>query len=387
MIIQREMVDSILKVMNQFPVITITGPRQSGKTTLVQSIFSDFEYFSMEDPDIREFALTDPRRFLNKSKSPIILDEIQRAPELLSYIQGMVDKQPQSTHFILTGSHQFKLMDNINQSLAGRTIIFKLLPFSLPELNQLSPELELDTLLIQGLYPGVHDRKLNATLAYKNYFETYVQKDLRELIQIKDLRLFTKFVKLCAGRIGQLFSANSLSNEVGVSVPTIQSWISILEASYIIMLLEPYYENIGKRLIKSPKLYFYDVGFAAYLLGIETETQMERDPLRGNLYENLVLMELVKKRYNKGLDHNLYFYRDSNQNEVDIVYQSSRILIPFEIKSSETFSKHFLKGLKYFQNLFPKRVNNGYLVYSGNIEKVLNDFKIIHYKNVSKMIE
>ncbi|ETR70846.1 MAG: ATPase AAA [Candidatus Magnetoglobus multicellularis str. Araruama] len=387
MIIQREMNDSILSTVDQFPVITITGPRQSGKTTLVKSLFSDYEYYSMEDPDIREFALTDPRRFLNQKNSAIILDEVQRTPELLSYIQGIVDRKPLSTRYIITGSHQFELIHQISQSLAGRTIIFKLLPFTISELKQFVPEQSLDKFLLQGFYPGVHDRRLNATLAYKNYFETYIQKDLRELIQIKNLRLFNKFVKLCAGRIGQIFSANSLSNEVGVSVPTIQSWISILEASYIVFFLEPYYANIGKRLIKSPKIYFYDVGLASYLLGIETEIQMERDPLRGNLFENLVLMELVKKRLNKGLNHNLYFYRDSNKNEVDIVYQSSGQLIPFEIKSSETFSKHFFKGLKYFQNLFPERVKKAYLVYTGNFEKEMNNFELIHFTKISQMID
>jgi len=387
MIVQREMNFAIMNLAKQYPVITITGPRQSGKTTLVKSLFSNYNYYSLEDPDIRELALTDPRAFLKKNNPGLILDEIQRAPDLLSYIQGIVDKNPKPGIFILTGSHQFELMNSINQSLSGRTVVFKLLPFSLSELRELTKSQTVEKSILQGFYPGVHHRKLDFTIAYKNYFETYIQRDLREMINIKDLRLFNKFVRLCAGRIGQIFSASSLSNEVGVSAPTINSWISILEASYIILLLEPYYENIGKRIIKSPKLYFYDVGLASYLLGIETEIQMERDPLKGNLFENLVLMELVKKRFNKGLEHNLYFYRDSNKNEVDIIYKSGRRLIPFEIKSSETFSKSFLKGLNYINKLFPDKIEKGYVVYAGIIEHELGEFELINYEKANETID
>ncbi len=384
--ITREINQAVHKLTKQFPVITITGPRQSGKTTLAKTLFPEYEYFSMEDPDTRELAATDPRGLLAGIKDGVVFDEIQRAPDLLSYIQGIVDSGNKKGRIILTGSHQFELMEGINQSLAGRTAILKLLPFTITELSRMKKKQNTDQLLLQGFYPGVHDNKQDPGIAYKNYFETYIERDLRQMISIKDLRLFRKFVKLCAGRIGQVFSANSLANDVGVSVPTVQSWLSILEASFIVLLLEPFYKNIGKRLIKSPKLYFYDTGLASYLLGIETETQMQRDPLRGSLFENMVIMELVKKRYNQGLDHNLNFFRDSNGNEVDLLYRSGNSYIPVEIKAAETFNREFLKGIDYFQKILPDETAHGYIVYAGQTEKRTGDFFLMNYKNAGSII-
>lgn len=369
----------------KYPVITITGPRQSGKTTLAKTMFSRFQYFSLEDPDIRELALTDPRKFLNKRKNGVILDEIQRAPELLSYIQTIVDSEKNNGRFILTGSHQFELIDSINQSLAGRTVIFKLMPFTIDELRKLRKNQLLNECLLQGFYPGIHDKKIEPLIAYKNYFETYIERDLRQIINIKDLRLFRKFVKLCAGRIGQIVSASGLASDTGVSVPTINSWLSTLEASYIIMLLEPFYENIGKRLIKSPKLYFTDTGLASYLLGIETENQMERDPLKGSLFENLVFMEIVKYRFNRGVDHNCFFYRDSNGNEVDILYRKEGMFIPIEVKSADTYTKSFLNGLNYFNKVYPEKSGNGFVIYSGKLEKSMEHFTLINYEHINKI--
>ena len=277
-------------------------------------------------------------------------------------------------------------MNSINQSLAGRTALLKLLPFSLTELGGIKKEHITDEYILQGFYPGLHDRKIECSTFYKNYFETYIERDLRQLINIKDLRLFRKFVKLCAGRIGQIFSANSIANDVGVSVPTINSWLSILEASYIVFLLEPYHASIGKRLIKSPKLYFYDTGLASWLMGIETLVQMERDPLRGSLFENMVIMEMIKARYNSGKDHNLYFYRDSNGNEVDALLISGSIIVPVEIKSASTFNSEFLKGINYIHRILPDSTGPGYIVYSGEAEQTGEFFSLINFRNCSKIV-
>jgi len=385
--VTREITSVVHRLTKQFPIITITGPRQSGKTTLARAIFPEYDYYSMEDPDIRELATTDPRGLLAGIKDGVVFDEIQRTPGLLSYIQGIVDSGGGKGRIILTGSHQFELMEGINQSLAGRTAILRLLPFTIAELRRIKKKQNTDQFLIHGFYPGVHDKKQEPNIAYKNYFETYIERDLRQMITIKDLRLFRKFVKLCAGRIGQVFSASGLANDVGVSVPTVQSWLSILEASFIVLLLEPFYKNIGKRLIKSPKLYFYDTGLASYLLGIETESQMARDPLRGNLFENMVIMELVKKRYNQGLDHNLNFFRDSNGNEVDLLYRSGNNYIPVEIKAAETFNMEFLKGINYIRKILPDETAKGYIVYAGQTEKPSGDFILINYKNTCSIIE
>ncbi|MCD4745978.1 MAG: ATP-binding protein [Bacteroidales bacterium] len=334
--IKRDIETEVLSASKQYPVITITGPRQSGKTTMVKKLFKNLPYFSLENPDIRSLAINDPRAFLGQNKYGAILDEIQHVPHLLSYLQQIVDENKHSINYILTGSNQFSILNKLTQSLAGRTAILKLLPLTLNEIRHITKN-NTDELILHGFYPAVYSDNLNPTKAYRNYYETYLERDLRQIFQIKNLSLFQKFIHICAGRIGNIFNASSIATEVGVSVTTIKSWMSILEASFIVLLLQPYYENINKRLIKSPKIYFYDVGLAAYLLGIEDARQISRDPLRGALFENLVLMELVKYRFNTGFDHNLFFYRDSHQNEVDVVFKKARQLYPVEIKSAQTF--------------------------------------------------
>jgi uncharacterized protein len=380
--IHRVMEAEIEQLEKVYPVITITGPRQSGKTTLVRFKYPDLPYFSFENPDVRLMALNDPRSFLKNIPHGAILDEVQHVPELLSYLQQIVDENRENPRFILTGSNQLLLLNKVTQSLAGRTAILKLLPLSLAEIS-LKPELPVNELIFRGFYPIVHSRKINPTTAYRNYYETYLERDLRQLLQVKDLGLFQKFVRICAGRIGNLFSASAISNETGVSVATILSWISVLEASYIIMLLPPYFDNISKRMIKSPKIYFYDTGLACYLLGIENIRQVSRDPLFGALFENMVIMDAIKHRFNKGLDHNLWFYRDSHHCEIDLVYRTANNLIPVEIKSAQTFHSDFIKGFRTFHKLFPGRIPKSILAYGGDQEQVYQEVEIINFRNLN----
>jgi hypothetical protein len=373
------MSSELKKLSQSYPVVTITGPRQSGKTTLVLRAFPDKPYVNLEAPDTRELIQMDPRGFLDKHPRGAIFDEIQRVPELLSYIQIIVDKTQQSGMFILTGSHQLELHQAITQSLAGRTALLTLLPLSLVELAEAGIVISLDELLLNGGYPRIFKDHLDPTKAYRNYFQTYIERDLRQLIHVKDLSQFQKFVRICAGRIGQLLNLESLGNDVGVSSNTIKHWISILEASFIIVRLQPYHENFGKRMIKSPKLYFTDVGLVCYLLGIQNTMQIARDPLRGSLVENLVVVEMMKSRLNQGLDPQLYYFRDTHGHEVDVIFQSGRELIPIEIKASATFHKDFFKNLLFFKNLVGERCPKGFLVYAGEQEQNSGSFEILNY--------
>lgn len=371
------------ELARQYPIITVLGPRQSGKTTLVQNTFPEKPYVNLEAPDIRELAQIDAREFLAKYPNGAILDEIQRSPQLLSYLQLIVDHSEQKGMFILTGSHQLELYQAISQSLAGRTALLNLLPLSLVELHEANIELALDEILLHGGYPRIYKDHLDPTKAYRNYFQTYVERDLRQLVQVKDLSQFQRFIKICAGRIGQILNLESIGNEIGASSHTVKHWISILEASFIVIRLQPYYENFGKRSIKSAKLYFSDVGLAAYLLGIENTLQMSRDPLRGNLVENLVFLELYKARINQGLDPQLYFFRDTNGNEIDFVFQTGRELVPIEVKAAKTFNKAFLKNLTYFKNLIEDRFSKGYVIYTGDVEQKIDSFEILNYNHAA----
>ena len=387
MLIKRELGVELKASAGQYPVVTVTGPRQSGKTTLVKKYFPRHQYYNLEEPDVREIVQADPRGFLAKNEGGFILDEIQRVPGLLSYIQGIVDRTKKHGQFILTGSRNFELMEIVAQSLAGRTALLCLLPLSINELRTAHVSCTVDQYLLKGFYPRVHAEKdLDPAKAYRNYYQTYIERDLKALIHLRDLSQFQKFVRLCAGRIGQIFNASALASEVGVSVPTINSWISILRESYVVFLLQPYYANIRKRLIKSPKIYFYDVGLASYLLAIENEMQMSRDPLRGALFENMVVMELVKHRFNHGQDHNLYFFRDERHHEIDVVIKSGNMLRGVEIKSSATFHADFLKGLKYFEKLFKSRISGSVVIYAGD-EYRGGEFTVLNYKDAVEVFE
>lgn len=370
-----------------YPVVTLIGPRQSGKTTLVQLSFPRKPYVNLEAPDTRELAAEDPRGFLSRYPDGAILDEIQRAPQLLSYIQLLVDENPVKGSFILTGSHQLQLHEAISQSLAGRTALLTLLPMSLQELAKAGIDLSLDQQLLMGGFPRIFHDSLEPTKAYRNYFQTYVERDLRQLVNVKDLLQFQRFVRLCAGRIGQLLHFESLGNDVGVSSHTIKHWISILEASFIIFRLQPYHANFGKRIIKSSKLFFVDVGLASYLLGIEDIVQMSRDPLRGHLMENLVVLELIKARLSLGLDPQLYYFRDVQGHEIDVVFQKGSELIPMEIKSGTTFNQEFLKNLLFFQQTAGKQASNGYLIYAGEQEQKIQSIRLLNYSHAIQALD
>jgi len=370
----------------EYPVVTLHGPRQSGKTTLVRAIFPKKPYFSLEDPDIRMAAEEDPRGFLAKLEDGGILDEIQRLPNLLSYIQGIIDEKNKPGMFILTGSHQPRLQEAISQTLAGRTAILTLLPFSLEELRNYQTDWKTYELIVGGFYPRVHEQGLKPERFYNGYLQTYVERDVRAMIQLKDLTLFQQFLKLIAGRVGQTINYTSLSNDVGVSGTTIKNWISVLKASYVLYELPPYFENIRKRVVKSPKIYFTDIGLAAFLLGIESPEQAERDPLRGGLYENLVIIEILKLLTNRGQRPDLYFYRDAQGTEVDLIVNEGRTLYPVEIKSAKTFTPGIAKGIDRFKSLLPDRVGQGTVLYDGDKDFDFKGTRIRHPLRVADLL-
>ena len=389
---KRTILQELKALAKKFRIITVLGPRQAGKTTLCQMAFPQYQYVSLEDPDTRLYASEDPRGFLNEHRQYVIFDEVQRVPQLLSYLQTIVDEDKLKAQFVLTASHQLALTEShqlelgaaISQSLAGRTARLTLLPLSMFELNQ-EPAVNKDDLngyLLNGFMPGKHADQIDTARFYRSYFQTYIERDVRLIINLKDTARFEKFVRLCAGRVGQLLNQASLANDVGVSANTISDWISVLEASFIIYRLQPYYENIGKRLIKSPKLYFVDTGLAAWLMGIETKQQMQRDPLRGYLFENLIVIEALKSRLNQGKDPRLFFFRDSHGNEVDLVIQNGSSFTPIEIKLSQTWHSSFLKGINYFRNLLGDRAEKGLVIYGGEANRSTENYRLRSYRNL-----
>ncbi len=374
--ITREVEQELIDCAKEYPVVTVFGPRQSGKTTLVRMTFPDLSYYSMEDPDIRIAAQTDPRGFLQNIPSGGILDEIQRLPELLSYLQGIVDKSTKKGMFILTGSHQPDVHQAVSQTLAGRTAFLTLLPFSLNELLKYKQEWEPFELIAHGSFPRLHQERLSPERFFNGYIQTYVERDVRTLLNVKDITLFQQFLTLLAGRVGQVVNYTSLANDIGISPTAVKNWLSVLKASFVTFELQPYFENINKRVIKSPKIYFTDTGLVSHLLGIETPDQAQRDPLRGNLYENFVILEIIKSWYNYGKRPKIYFYRDTHKNEVDLVIKKQRSLIPIEIKSAATFSNHFLKSIKRFKSLTKDKCEDGYVLYNGSEKFKLQEISV-----------
>ena len=385
--ILRKIASHVRKLSTLYPVVTITGPRQSGKTTLARACFPDLPYINLENLETRQYAKDDPVGFLKQNTAGAILDEIQNVPEITSYIQELVDEKKQNGRFVLTGSRQFNLYETVSQSLAGRTGIVKLLPFSLSEIEGQFPDLgdSTEDYLYRGFYPRLYDQHIEPAIGLTDYVETYVERDLRQLSQIQDLLLFRKFLKLCAGRIGQLLNFSNLAEDTGISHKTAAEWISLLEASFIVFRLPPFYTNINKRLIKSPKLYFYDTGLGANLLGIEERKQVETHPLRGALYENLVIMEVLKHRYNQGRKENLSFFRDAKGHEVDLMYHSANDNYLIEIKSAATVRTDFFKGMDYFSE-FIGTTEKKILVYDGDRNEQRSRAIVTNIKNLTNWL-
>lgn len=361
--IQRKITPALLRGAEYFPVTVVTGPRQAGKSTLCQHVFDSYARFNLEDIALRESISNDPKGFLIGCGEKVIIDEAQNLPDLFSYIQIAVDENPKR-RFVLTGSNNFALLEKITQSLAGRAILFTLLPLSLEEVGAYAMS-ATDDLLYNGFYPSVITGTRPADLFFSAYYSTYVERDVRQIKNLSDISQFQRFIRLLAGRVGCELNASQIATETGVSSPTIKSWISILESSYVAFTLAPYYSNINKRLTKTPKIYFYDTGLLCFLLGIETPGQLMTHPLRGGIFENLAVIDLMKSRFNSGKQPNLWYYRENSGKEVDIVRMEGENLDIFEVKSSHTFNKSFLKNLSYLKDILGDKVRSAKLVYDG----------------------
>jgi predicted AAA+ superfamily ATPase len=382
--IKRQAETVLLDLAKGYPILAITGPRQAGKTTLAQSTFPDKRYVSLEDPDEREFADQDPRGFLARFPDGAILDEAQRCPNLFSYLQTRVDAEKRMGLFVLTGSQQFGLMSNITQTLAGRVGLIQLLPFSLQELQAANmPLLSLDDVLWRGMYPPIYDRNLAPEKWFANYVMTYIERDVRQVVEVQNLSLFQRFIKMCAARVGQLVNMSSLATDCGVSHNTIRSWLSVLEAGYVVFLLQPHHQNFGKRLVKTPKLYFHDTGLAAFLLGIRDAEHLSIHSARGALFENLIVSELLKQRYNQGLGSNLYFWRNNTGDEVDVVIEQGEKLMPIEIKSGQTFNADFLTGINKWMKIAGNGALTPQLVYGGSESMTRNGVEVRSWKQIT----
>ncbi len=381
--ISRQITPKLKDLARQFPAVAILGPRQSGKTTLAQITFPDFLYFSFEDFDTRDLVKQDPRAFLMRYKDEpgVILDEVQNFPELFSYMQGHIDTYKKKGHFIVTGSQNFALNESISQSLAGRIAILTLLPLSIQELHvsKLLPP-SIDEAIFNGMYPSIYADSASPQDWYRSYINTYVERDVRQIKNISNLSMFQTFIKLCAGRIGQVLSLTSLSNDSGMSVPTVKQWLSVLEASYIICLVQPYYRNMGKRVIKSPKLYFYDTGLACNLLQISSAQQLFTHYLRGSLFESYIITDFIKQRFNEGLNSNVYFWRDQSDYEVDCIVEEYNKVVPVEIKVSQTFNPHFFEQLTKWNDIADSDQQNNILIYGGHTTQESKNGKLIGWQ-------
>lgn len=385
--IERILHHELTTLLGEYPIVTILGPRQSGKTTLARHYLSEFNYRNLELPDVRAFAEEDPQGFLADAGEPLIIDEIQRVPALLSYLQSTVDEHQNNGRFVITGSHQLQLREAIGQSLAGRTAILNLLPLSIEELGTAGITFEhFSDYLFRGFLPRVHDQDQRPSTAYANYFQTYVERDVRQLITLRDATVFEKFLRLLAGRTGQLINMESLGNDTGIDAKTIKHWLAVLEASFIIFKLPPFFENIGKRLVKTPKYYFWEPGLLSFLLDIREPSQIMRDPLVGSLFENLAVVEAMKAITHRGKRPNLHFYRDNHNKEIDLLFKRDGKQIGIEIKSSATLQSAFLKSLNNIdEKVIP--LNEKHLVYSGDETRHYSSgVKASNFRTISKIM-
>lgn len=383
---ERVAAGALKRLAKGFPIIGVTGPRQAGKTTLVQQYFGDKPYVSLENPDNLDFAQSDPRGFLARFSDGAVLDEVQRCPSLFSYLQGLVDDARKMGQFVLTGSQQFGFRAGISQTLAGRIGLIHLLPFSLNELKIHGNKIPaLDVLLHKGFYPPLYDRDLQPKDWYGAYVQTYLEKDVQQLIRVRDLNQFRTFLRLCAGRTGQLVNLSSIGNDCGVSYNTVKEWLSVLEASYITFQLPPHFRNFSKRLVKSPKLYFYDTGLLCWLLGIHDADQLRVNPLRGAIFENFVIGEVIKSRFSQGDTPNLYFWRDHVGLEVDLIIDNGQTLLPVEIKSGETITSDFFRSLEKWSSLAKDIAEQPCLVYGGREDQIRSKYKVLSWRNVDTL--
>jgi len=382
--IERQVEYELRLLKKEFPILAILGPRQSGKTTLSKKVFTEYQYISLEDIDHREFAKNDPRGFLKKYSEDIIFDEIQRVPQLMSYLQSHVDNLKKNGRIIITGSHNFFLMEQISQSLAGRVGITKLLPFSHYELadNQKS----LNDFIFTGSYPRIYDQDIRPDVFYKNYISTYIEKDIRQIKQVTKLDLFMKFMRLLAGRTGQELNLSTLSEECGVAHNTISDWISILEASFLVYKLKPYHRNYNKRLVKNSKIYFTDTGLVCSLLGIRKSEELDYHFLRGNIFETLIISEFIKGCYNTGEKFDLFFWRDNHLKEIDLIVEHGISQFGIEIKSSATVQEKYFSGLKYWMNLSDGNPGDMFLIYGGDNSYVRNDMNVCSWSDTFENI-
>lgn len=376
--IPRKSTKELVALSERFKSVAVIGPRQSGKTTLVRNVFPNKAYVSLENPDTRNFALEDPRGFLAMYPQGAILDEVQRAPQIFSYLQQILDESDTKGLFILTGSNNFLLQENISQSLSGRIAYLFLLPLSFDE-----PEsTDVNQFLFRGGYPGIYNDNIEPFRFFPNYIRTYIERDVRLLKNIIDLTAFERFLRLCAGRIGQLLNMSSLAVEAGVDVKTISSWIGVLEASFILFRLLPHHKNFNKRLVKMPKIYFYDTGLACSLLGISGIKVLYTHPLRGSLFENMVITEFLKENFSRGTSGNLFFWRDNTGNEIDLILDQDNKLIPVEIKSGQTITDEYFKNLRFWAKISGSE--SGYVVYGGqDLQKRSNGISVVPFTRVS----
>jgi predicted AAA+ superfamily ATPase len=378
--IDREIETLLKKYSRQFRAIAVIGPRQSGKTTLVKKVFPKKPYVSLENPDERLFADSDPRGFLDRYKTGAIIDEAQRVPALFSYMQQILDETNKEGLFILTGSNNFLLQESITQSLAGRIGVIDLLPLSFAEIEKISKvKLSTNQILLRGSYPEVYDKKRSNELWYQSYIRTYIERDVKQLRNIDNTLVFNRFLKLCAGRIGQQLNVSNLSNECGIDMKTVNSWLGILQSSYILFFLEPHFVNFNKRVVKAPKVYFADTGLACALLGIAKENELQQSHFRGALFENYIVLECLKKKYNTGASYNLYYWRDNKGTEIDLLIDRSGNYLPIEIKSSQTFAEDFIRPMKQW-NKFSGH-EGGVVVFDGKTHFKRSDaFEIVNWR-------